>query len=92
MIWEKLQRFGKIKKFKSLSEAARKYKLSQSTWSRDINDLEKNFGYRLISRNYSGIQLTQKGENLVLLVNKFENDLINLRKSINLDNNLLKKN
>ena len=39
MNWEKLSRFIFLEKFNSLSEAARsgKLKLSQSTWSRDIN-------------------------------------------------------
>ncbi len=42
MIWEKLNRFENISKFKSLSEAARNGKFSQSTWSRDIKKLEES--------------------------------------------------
>jgi|TARA_B110001450_G_C17327203_1_gene361901 DNA-binding transcriptional LysR family regulator len=75
MIWEKLNRFTNITKFKSLSEAARSGKMSQSTWSRDINQLEKTFGYRLVLRNYNGIRLTQKGENLLQLINSFKKNL-----------------
>ena len=79
MIWEKLNRFTQIEQFKSLSEAARSGKMSQSTWSRDIKKLEKTFGYRLVFRNYSGIKLTQKGENLLQLINSFKRNLNNFK-------------
>ena len=75
MIWEKLNRFTTISKFKSLSEAARIGNISQSTWSRDISDLEKNFGFRLVSRTYIGIKLTRKGSSLLQIVNNFKNEL-----------------
>jgi DNA-binding transcriptional LysR family regulator len=62
MFWKKLNRLTSISKFKSLSDAARWGKISQSTLSRNINDLEQFFGFRLISRDYKGIKLTEKGE------------------------------
>lgn len=75
MIWEKLKRFTTISKFKSFSEAARHGELSQSTWSRDIAQLEKVFGARLISRNFNGVELTEKGKNLVKIVESFKTHL-----------------
>jgi len=82
MIWEKLNRFTKIEKYKSLSEAARIGNLSQSTWSRDIHDLEKTFGYELVSRKYNGIKLTEKGKNLLRIVRTFQEDLKTFKSSI----------
>ena len=75
MVWEKLNRFTSISKFKSLSEAAREGKFSQSTWSRDIAQLERVFETRLISRDFNGVQLTKKGKSLVLIVESFKTNL-----------------
>ena len=82
MIWEKLKRFTEVSNFKSFSEAARNGKLSQSIWSRDIHDPEKSSGFRLISRSYEGIKLTDKGKILLNLVNNFKNTLVEF-KSLN---------
>tara|TARA_B100000767_G_C19666869_1_gene493480 strand:+ start:541 stop:789 length:249 start_codon:yes stop_codon:yes gene_type:complete len=79
MIWEKLNRFTNIKKFKSFSEAARRGELSQSTWSRDITELENIFGTRLISRDYKGIKLTDKGRNLLEIIQTFKTNLNNFK-------------
>ena len=75
MVWEKLNRFTSISKFKSLSEAARGGKFSQSTWSRDIAQLERVFGARLISRDFNGVKLTEKGKNLVQIIESFKTSL-----------------
>ena len=75
MVWEKLNRFASISKFKSLSEAAREGKFSQSTWSRDIALLERVFGARLISRDFNGVKLTEKGKNLVQIIESFKTSL-----------------
>jgi len=75
MVWEKLNRFTSISKFKSLNEAARGGKFSQSTWSRDIAQLERVFGARLISRDFNGVKLTEKGKNLVQIVESFKTSL-----------------
>ena len=79
MIWEKLNRFTSISKYKSLSEAARQENYSQSTWSRDIAELEDVFGARLIYRNYNGIKLTEKGKNLVEIIINFKENLKNFK-------------
>ena len=75
MIWEKLNRFTKINEFKSLSEAARKGPISQSTWSRDIHQLETVFGTKLVSRSHNGIKLTEKGKSLLLIIESFKKNL-----------------
>ena len=79
MIWEKLNRFTKISKFKSFSEAARNGNISQSTWSRDIAELEKTFGVRLIFRDFKGVKLTTKGKNLLKIIEIFKNNLNNFK-------------
>ena len=83
MFWEQMNRFANIKKFKSLSDAARKSNISQSTWSRDIGELEKNFGFKLIIRNYRGINLTEKGKILLKLIDNFKININNLRRDEN---------
>jgi DNA-binding transcriptional LysR family regulator len=64
MIWEKLNRFENISKFKSLSEAARNGKFSQSTWSRDIKKLEESFGFILLKRDYNGNSKKKKSSSI----------------------------
>ena len=83
MLWEQMNRFTNIKRFKSLSDAARKSNISQSTWSRDIGELEQNFGFKLIIRNYRGINLTEKGKILLKLIDKFKININNLRRDEN---------
>ena len=83
MFWEQMNRFANIKKFKSLSYAARKSNISQSTWSRDIGELEKNFGFKLIIRNYRGINLTEKGKILLKLIDNFKININNLKRDEN---------
>ncbi len=75
MIWDKLNRFTKITKFKSLSEASRKGDISQPTWSRNISELENVFGTRLILRDHNGIRLTNKGKDLLEIVQNFKTNL-----------------
>jgi len=75
MVWEKLNKFASISKFKSLSEATREGKFSQSTWSRDIALLERVFGARLISRDFNGVELTEKGKSLIQIIESFKNNL-----------------
>ena len=83
MLWEQMNRFTNIKRFKSLSDAARKSNISQSTWSRDIGELEKNFGFKLIIRNYRGINLTEKGKILLKLIDNFKININNLKRDEN---------
>jgi len=75
MVWEKLNKFASISKFKSLSEATREGKFSQLTWSRDIALLERVFGARLISRDFNGVELTEKGKSLIQIIESFKNNL-----------------
>ena len=82
MIWNRLDRFTELSKFKSLSEAARNGNISQSTWTRDINDLEQAFKLRLVQRNYNGIKLTEKGHKLLKLITMFKTNLKNFKSSI----------
>jgi len=76
---EKLSRFIFLEKFNSLSEAARSGKLSQSTWSRDIDTLKKNFQVKLINRCHKGIALTKEVKILFEITNNFNQTLKNFK-------------
>jgi len=82
MIWEKINRFSSISNYKSLSEAARSEKISQSTLSRDIATLENAFGAILIARSYNGIKLTDDGSSLIEIVQSFRGNLKNFKTKI----------
>jgi len=79
MFWEQMNRFTNLERFKSLTEASRDSNISQSTWSRDINELEKNFGFKLITRKYNGVKFTEKGKDLLKIINNFKKNIDNLR-------------
>jgi len=76
---EKLNRFSSIVRFKSTCEAARFRDLSQSTWSRDIADLEQNFDVKLVFRDYNGIKLKEKRNFLLQIINSFKKKLNNFK-------------
>ena len=80
MFWEQMKRFANLERFKSLTEASRDSNISQSTWSRDINELEKNFGFKLITRKYDGVKFTEKGKDLLKIINNFKKNIDNLRR------------
>lgn len=79
MIWDRLNKFTEIVKFKSLSDAARNGSTSQPTWTRIIDDLEQAFELELVQRNYNGIKLIEKGHNLLKLIAMFKANLKNFK-------------
>ncbi|EMH80607.1 transcriptional regulator [alpha proteobacterium HIMB114] len=76
MNWKKLETFKKISTFKSFNYASKVLKKSQSSFSRDIMSLEKDLGFKLFIRHMkNGIQLTEKGNALLKVVNEFDTNL-----------------
>jgi len=76
MNWKKLETFKKISTYKSFNRASKVLNKSQSSFSRDIMSLEKDLGFKLFSRHMkNGIQLTEKGNALLKVVNEFDTNL-----------------
>ena len=76
MNWKKLETFKEISKYKSFNHASKVLKKSQSSFSRDIMSLEKDLGFKLFSRHMkNGIQLTNKGNELLRIVSEFKDNL-----------------
>ena len=66
----------KIAKFRSFNTASKELKKSQSTFSRDIISLENDLGFEVFDRNMrSGIKLTEKGKDLLKIVDDFSSNL-----------------
>lgn len=82
MNWKKLKTFNEISKYKSFNHASKVLKKSQSSFSRDIISLEKDLGFKLFSRHMnSGIQLTDKGSELLKIVTEFKINLASFVKN-----------
>lgn len=64
----KYEIFSTVVEEGSLSRAADKLSLSQSAVSHAITGLEREWGFRLLSRGKSGIRLTQNGEQVLKIV------------------------
>ena len=76
MNWKKLETFKEISGYKSFNHASKVLKKSQSSFSRDIISLEKELGFKLFNRHMkSGIQLTDKGSQLLKIVSEFKTNL-----------------
>jgi DNA-binding transcriptional LysR family regulator len=76
MNWKKLETFKEISKYKSFNHASKVLKKSQSSFSRDIMSLEKDLGFKLFNRHMkNGIQLTNKGNQLLKIVSEFKSNL-----------------
>tara|TARA_E500000178_G_C16844304_1_gene672087 strand:- start:184 stop:480 length:297 start_codon:yes stop_codon:yes gene_type:complete len=77
--WKKLEKFMKISKYESLNKASKKIGTSQSTISRDIQQLEKSLNIKLFNRQVSGAKLTPEAKELLKIVNEFDGKLKNYK-------------
>ena len=76
MNWKKLETFKKISTYKSFNHASKVLNKSQTSFSRDIMSLEKDLGFKLFIRHMkNGIELTEKGNALLKVVNEFDTNL-----------------
>lgn len=66
--WEKSKTFYYVAKLGSFSSASRFLNISQSAISRQISCLEQHLGCSLFARHSSGLKLTNKGEELFIIV------------------------
>jgi len=64
MNWDKLKTFYQVAISKSISKASAKLNISQSSISRQIQDLELDLKAALFIRHQKGVILTEQGENL----------------------------
>jgi len=76
-----LKTFIEVVNLKSISKAAEKLFVSQPAVSKQIQSLEKDFGFPLIIRKGKNIEATKEGKNLY-------KDVINL---LNLEDEILNK-
>ena len=79
---EYLRNFIKLVHYQSFSELAKDIKISQSTLSHQISQLEKDFGVILIERTTKKFELTEEGKlvleyakNIIDLYDKCQNEL-----------------
>ena len=70
MNWDKLKSFYEVALCKSISKASIKLNISQSSLSRQIQDLESDLNTLLFIRHQKGVVLTEQGENLLNTVTK----------------------
>ena len=68
--------FYEVAKYGSISETAKKTYSSQPAISKSIKKLESDLGVQLFFRNLSGVELTEKGKELLFYVEKSYNNLI----------------
>lgn len=68
--------FYELCKYKSFSETAKQTFMSQSAISKSIKKLEEELGTSLFIRKNSGVDLTEKGEELLFFVEQSFNSLV----------------
>src|SRR6188768_3465590 len=59
----------------SLTEAAKALRINQSTVFRKLGQIEHRIGARLFKRNRSGYTLTPRGEEMVRLADRMQQDV-----------------
>ena len=82
MDWDKLKSFNEVALCKSISKASVKLNISQSSLSRQIQDLESDLNTLLFIRHQKGVILTEQGENLLNAVNKISNSISDFEKKL----------
>ena len=82
MNWDKLKSFYEVALCKSISKASIKLNISQSSLSRQIQDLESDLNTLLFIRHQKGVILTEQGENLLNAVNKISDSISDFEKKL----------
>ena len=82
MDWDKLKAFYEVAVFKNISKACVKLNISQSSISRQIQDLESDLKTSLFIRHQKGVRLTEQGENLFSTVNEILNSISKFEKKL----------
>lgn len=74
--------FYEVAKYGSISETAKKTYTSQPAISKSIKKLEEELNVKLFYRNLNGIELTEKGKELLFYIEKAYNNLIIAERSM----------
>tara|TARA_Y100000590_G_C15544322_1_gene948242 strand:+ start:6 stop:893 length:888 start_codon:yes stop_codon:yes gene_type:complete len=82
MNWDKLKSFYEVALCKSISKASIKLNISQSSLSRQIQDLESDINTLLFVRHQKGVILTEQGENLFDAVLKINDSVSGFEKKL----------
>lgn len=80
--------FYELAKYKSFSETAKQTYMSQSAISKAIKKLEEELGTPLFIRKKNGVDLTEKGEELLFFVEQSFNSLVTAERRMLETNNL----
>lgn len=80
--WNDLRIFLEVARSKTLSSAAKQLGIDDSTVSRRIAQLEYHLGSALLERDYQGIHLTSRGEELLKYVQEMERGALSLIESM----------
>ena len=80
--WDDLRYFLAVAREGTLGAAARGLGVNQSTVFRRIDQLEQGLGTRLFDRRPRGYTLTAKGENMVALATRIEDDVLALDREV----------
>ncbi|MBQ3511949.1 MAG: LysR family transcriptional regulator [Bacilli bacterium] len=80
--------FYELSKYKSFSETAKQTYMSQSAISKSIKKLEDELGTQLFVRKKNGVDLTEKGEELLFFVEQSFNSLVTAERRMLETNNL----
>jgi DNA-binding transcriptional LysR family regulator len=86
--WDKLKTFYYIAKMGNITKAAEFLRFSQSALSKSLKILEDRLQTRLFYRGTGGLQLTEKGEGLLKIVEKCYLEMQQVKEIMNEDNRL----
>lgn len=82
MDWDDLHTFLAVARHGSLSAAARALHVQQSTMSRRLEAMESRTGARLLQRTPAGYVLTEAGEAILGHVERIENEVLSIERTI----------
>ena len=82
--------FYDVAKYGSISEAAKKTYTSQPAISKSIKKLEEELNTQLFYRNLAGVELTDKGKNLLFYIEEAYNSILVAERSLTEEENLEK--
>lgn len=80
---DQLKYLSVINTYGSLRSAAEKLFITPSALSSSVKKLEEELGFQLLERSNQGVTLTQFGQKLLILANKFELDIANIPQELN---------
>ena len=80
--WNDYNYILNLGKYGSLSKAAKRMGISQSTMSRRINEIENNTKSQLFNRHQSGFTLSEIGQEIFIKAEKVEEEILNIQRKL----------